>query len=72
VGPTLGALDPPEVVVGGPGEASGPRSHRGWSCRGLPLAVGFAAGQPLASPGRDDARGLREKLPDGLRRPPHR
>jgi hypothetical protein len=69
VGPASGAPDPPEVIAGGPMEASGSRSHRNRSCRDLsPLTVS-TAGRPPAPSRRDDPRGLRGKLPDGLDRP---
>jgi hypothetical protein len=55
VGPASGDPDPPEVAAGGPTEALGPWSHRGWSCRGLPSVAGSAAGRPSAPPRRDDA-----------------
>jgi hypothetical protein len=72
VGPTSGAPDLHEVIVGCPVEAPGSLSHRDQSCRSLPPTAGSAVDRPLAPPRRDDTRGLCGKLPDGLDRPPHR
>jgi hypothetical protein len=54
VGATSRAPDPPEVAAKGAVEASGSRSHRSQSCRGLPPAVGSATGRLPTLPRRDD------------------
>jgi hypothetical protein len=72
VGPASRALYLPKVVASGPAEALGPWSHRFRSCRVLPSVEGSAADRSLALPQRDDTRGLRGKLPDGLGRPAQR
>jgi hypothetical protein len=44
VGAVVGSVYPPQVAAGGAVEAPGSRSHRGWSCRGLPPVAGTAGG----------------------------
>jgi hypothetical protein len=72
VGSTLGALGSSEATSRCPAEAPGSRLHRGWGHRCIPWEEGAAANRASAPPQRDDTRGFRGELPDGLDCPPHR